>query len=151
MNILLFPWAKPLRNGKKHPKNYPWWPELISKLQEKGHNLTQVGVNTEIQLVSNFITNLNLEELENVIKQHDVWIGVDSFAQHFCWDIGKRGIAIFGQSDPIIFGHKENINILKDRSYLRKHQFWLWEQAECIDEAFVEPDKIIKTLEANFK
>jgi hypothetical protein len=53
---------------------------------------------------------------------------------------------VFGQSDPNIFGHPENINLLKDRKYLREKQFWIWEQAEFIEEAFVTPDVVIDAL-----
>jgi hypothetical protein len=77
------------------------------------------------------------------------WIGVDSFFQHFCWDLGKPGIVIWGQSDPNIFGHPENINLLKDRKYLREKQFWLWEQAEYNEEAFVLPVAVLKHLNKN--
>lgn len=150
MKIVLFPYAKFMRNGEKHPKNYPYWPELIEKLQFAGHELIQVGVNGEEPLVSDFRKNLRLVDLAEIVKECDTWIGVDSFGQHFCWDLGKRGIAIFGQSDPIIFGHPENINLLKDRKYLREKQFWLWEQCTANDEAFVNPDIVIETLNNNF-
>ena len=150
MNILIFPWAKAMRNGMKHPKNYPWWPELIKLLEAHGHNITQAGLDNEEQLVENFQKNLSINDLTTLIKAHDTWIGVDSFAQHLCWDIGVKGFVIFGQSDPLIFGHKENINILKDRKYLRQHQFWMWEQAEFIEEAFLPPKEVIKIIHANF-
>lgn len=140
-----------MRNGKPHPKNYPWWPELVAMLLAQGHELTQVGVSGELQLVSDFRTNLRLVELEALVKQHDTWIGVDSFGQHFCWSLGVRGIVLFGQSDPNIFGHNENINLLKDRKYLREKQFWLWEQAEFIEESFVDPGAVVQSLNDNFK
>ena len=41
MKIVIFPWAKYMRNGAPHPKNYPWWPELIKLLQQDGHELIQ--------------------------------------------------------------------------------------------------------------
>lgn len=151
MKILLFPYAKNMRNGKPHPKNYPWWPELITLLLEQGHELTQAGVAGEAQLVPDFRINLKLPELEMLVKQHHTWIGVDSFGQHFCWSLGVPGIAIFGQSDPNIFGHHENINLLKDRKYLREKQFWLWEQAEFVAECFVEPRTVVQSLHENFK
>jgi hypothetical protein len=70
----------------------------------------------------------------------------DSFFQHFCWDLGKPGVVVFGQSDPNIFGHPENINLLKDRSYLRDKQFWIWEQAEYKEDAFVNPEVVLEAL-----
>ena len=87
-----------------------------------------------------FCKNLSIEQLSELILQCRTWISVDSFFQHLCWDLGKPGIVLWGQSDPIIFGHPENINLLKDRKYLRTNQFHIWEQAEYIKEAFVDPD-----------
>lgn len=151
MKIVIFPWAKKLRNGNNNPKNYPWWPELINLLQKDSHELIQVGVEGEKQLVDDFRKNLTIAELSDLLKSADTWIGVDSFGQHLGWDLGIKGLAIFGQSDPNIFGHKENINVLKSREYLREQQFWWWEQAEYREDAFVSPDKILKIFQENFK
>ncbi len=151
MKIIIFPWAKQLRNGNNNPKNYPWWPELINLLQKAGHEIIQVGVEGESQLVDDFRKNLTIAELSELLKSADTWIGVDSFGQHLGWDLGIKGLAIFGQSDPNIFGHKENINVLKSREYLREQQFWWWEQAEYREDAFVSPDKILKIFQENFK
>lgn len=151
MNILIFPFAKTMREpGKQHPKNYPWWSEVIVKLKSLGHNVTQVGLEHEPQLTEDFRKNLTLSDLAELVKTSDTWIGVDSFGQHFCWDLGKPGVVLFGQSDPDIFGHEENINLLKSKSYLREQQFWLWEQAEFKAEAFVDPDTVVKTVVENF-
>jgi len=151
VRIVIFPWAKSLRNGAKNPKNYPWWPELIDKLKSLGHEFIQVGLEGELQLVEDFRKNLNITELSNLMKSCDTWIGVDSFGQHLGWDLNIRGMVIFGQSDPNIFGHSENVNILKSRDYLREQQFWWWEQAEYREDAFLEPDKIAEIFQENFK
>lgn len=147
MKIVIFPWARKMRTDKPHPKDYPYWPELISKLKDLGHEIIQVGVEGEIQLVEDFRKNLNFNQLSDLVKSCDTWIGVDSFGQHLGWHLGVRGIAIFGQSDPNIFGHPENINLLKSKSYLREKQFWLWEQAEYNRDAFVEADEVIAVLD----
>jgi ADP-heptose:LPS heptosyltransferase len=101
-------------------------------------------VEGEDPLVPDFRKNLSLTELAELVNACDTWIGVDSFFQHFCWDVKKPGIVLWAQSDPNIFGHPENINLLKDRSYLRNKQFWLWEQCEYIKVAFVTPDEVLK-------
>lgn len=150
MKILIFPWAKILRNNQRHPKNYPWWPELIKLLQQSGHHVTQVGLAGEPQLVTDFRTNLPIAELEKLILEYDTWFSVDSFGQHLAWSVGKKGIAIFGPSDPNIFGHHENINVLKDRKYLRERQFWWWEQDQFREDCWVEPEKIYQIFVENF-
>lgn len=145
--IIISPFSKKLRNGKNNPKNYPYWKEIIALIDEP---IVQVGVEGEEQLVSDFRKNLSLEELAELVKECRTWISVDSFFQHFCWDLNKPGIVIWGQSDPKIFGHPENINILKDRSYLRSKQFWMWEQCDYRDDCWVLPEVIIQEIN-NYK
>lgn len=141
--IIISPYSKFMRNGQKHPKNYPYWEQVLKQIKEP---VIQVGVEGEAQLVSDFRKNLSLAELGKLVNESKTWMSCDSFIQHFCWDLGKPGIVVFGQSDPNIFGHPENINLLKDRKYLREKQFWIWEQAEFIEEAFVTPDVVIDAL-----
>lgn len=141
--ILIAPYAKKLRNGKENPKNYPYWNKLISLIDEP---IVQIGIKNEIQLVDDFRQNLSMSELKELVLECRTWISVDSFFQHFAWDLGKYGVVLWGQSDPLIFGHPENTNLLKDRKYLREKQFWLWEQCEYRDDVFVEPDEVIKHL-----
>lgn len=141
--IIIHPFAKPLLNGQENPKNYPYWDKLISMIDEP---IIQIGVEGETQLVEDFRKNLPLTELSELVKQCRTWISVDSFFQHLCWDLGKPGIVIFSQSDPNIFGHPENTNILKDRKYLRQNQFWLWTQANYDINAYVQPEEIIEHL-----
>ncbi len=141
--IIIAPYARGMRNEKPHPKNYPWWPEVIKQIDDE---IIQVGVEGETQLVPDFRKNLSLTELGKLVDECTTWISVDSFFQHFCWDRKKYGIVLFGQSDPLIFGHPENMNLLKDRKYLRDKQFWLWEQCEFKKDAFVQPKKVIEAL-----
>lgn len=132
-----------MRVDKSHPKNYPYWKEVIKLINEP---IIQVGVEGETPLVKDFRKNLSLDELKQLVLECRTWISVDSFFQHFCWDIGKYGIVLFGQSDPKIFGHPENVNLLKDPKYLREQQFWWWEQTDYIKESFVKPIEVIKAL-----
>ena len=141
--ILIAPYAQKLRNGKENPKNYPWWPELISLIKEP---IVQIGIKGEEQLVEDFRQNLSMVELKDLVSQCRTWIAVDSFFQHFAWDLNKPGIVLWGQSDPNIFGHPENTNLLKDRKYLREKQFWWWEQCDYKAEAFVRPEEVIKYI-----
>ena len=144
--IIIAPYAQKLRNGKINPKNYPYWQELIELLFKDGYEIVQIGIEGEYPLVPDFRKNLSLTELDKLVKSCDTWISVDSFFQHFCWDLKKQGIVLWAQSDPNIFGHSENINLLKDRSYLRKDPFHIWEQCEYNKDAFVNPDEVMKHI-----
>jgi ADP-heptose:LPS heptosyltransferase len=141
--IIIHPFAKPLKNGKVNPKNYPYWKELISKIDEP---IVQVGVAGEEQLVDDFRQNLSIKELEALIAECRTWIAVDSFFQHLAWRAGKRGIVLWSVSDPNIFGHPENINLLADRVNLASNQFLWWELTEYDENKFVKPDEVINHL-----
>lgn len=141
--IIISPYAKKLLNGAENPKNYPYWKELIYQIDEE---IVQVGINGEEQLVPDFRKNLSLKELENLVKQCRIWISVDSFFQHFCWDLQKYGIVLWGQSDPHIFGHPENINLLKDRKFLYPNQFLTWEMIPYRKDCFVDIDEILNLI-----
>jgi hypothetical protein len=145
--IIISPYAKALRSGKINAKNYPYWKELIRLIQEP---IVQVGIESEEQLVDDFRKNLSLTELGSLVNQCRTWISCDSFFQHFCWDHKKYGIVLWSVSDPIIFGHPENINLLKDRNNLVQNQFLWWEHTEHDANKFVSPEIVIESLNAKF-
>jgi len=141
--ILIAPFAKPLVNGKNNPKNYPYWKELIAQIDER---IIQVGVGGEEQLVPEFVKNLPIVRLKELIAECRTWIGCDSFFQHLAWDCGKPGVVLWSVSDPLIYGHPENINLLKDRSYLAPNQFLWWDFTEHNPDAFVKPEEVLKFI-----
>ena len=143
--IIIAPFAQKLRTGALNPKNYPltYWKQLVEMIDEP---IIQVGVEGEEQLVDNFVKNMSLPRLREMLQECRTWVGVDSFFQHLAWDEGKQGIVLWGPSDPLIFGHHENINLLKDRSYLVPNQFIWWEATEHSNDRFVEPQKVIEHL-----
>lgn len=141
--IIISPYSKKLLSGKQNPKNYPYWQELIGLIEEP---IIQVGIEGEQQLVGDFRTNLRISELRELIQECRTWISCDSFFQHLAWDEGKPGIVLWGPSDPLIYGHPENINLLKDRSYLTPNQFLWWEFTEHENERFVTPKEVLAHL-----
>lgn len=153
--IIIAPYARGIREsereqhlkGTPHPKNYPYWREVIDGLDDP---VIQIGVEGEDKLTEDFRKNLPLVELAELVKKCVTWISVDSFFPHFCWDLGKPGIALFGKSDPNIFGHPENINLFVDRKRFRENQFWMWEQIKFDETDFVKPNVVLKTLKEKF-
>jgi ADP-heptose:LPS heptosyltransferase len=124
--------VKPMRNGKSNPREYPYWDELIRKLQDK-FLIVEVEV-------------MPLPELKQLILSCDIWIAVESFFQHYAWSLGKYGYVLWGQGDPLIFGHKENVNLIKDRKNIRSNVFEFWENAECKPETFLKPDEVLNYI-----
>ena len=76
--IIISPYSKALRNGKRNPKNYPYWQELIELIKEP---IVQIGIEGEEQLVPDFRKNLSLSELRELVNQCRTWISCDSFFQ----------------------------------------------------------------------
>ena len=146
--IIISPYSRRLRNGKNNPKNFPYWEDVVKKLKLEDYKIVQVGVNGESKIdgVDEYLINLSLKKLSELINKCNVWIAVDNFFQHLAFMGGKRGIVIFSQSDPEIFGHKENVNLLKGRQYLRERQFDIWETTEYKEEAFVTSIDVINAV-----
>ena len=148
--IIISPHSRVLRHGKRNPKNYPYWQQLVNLLQEKGYFIIQIGT-TEIDkneppiLTDNTLTNLKYKELLELVNQSYTWISVDNFFHHFCYYYNKPGFVIFGKSDPLIYGHSINSNILKNRKYLRQgqKQYEYWENETYSEECFIEPQAVV--------
>ena len=142
--IIISPYAKRLTSGKMNPKTYPFWQDLIAMLDEP---IVQVGIDGEEPLVSDFRKNLSIPELRALIAECDTWISCDSFFQHLGWDCGKKGVVLWSVSDPNIFGHPENVNLLKDRKGLAENQFLWWEFVEHDSTKFVGPGEVKDALD----
>jgi len=133
-----------MRNGKQNPKNYPYWKEVVTLLKNQGYYIIQVGVQDEESIgADEFIKGASLDTLKQLIIDCYTWISIDNFFPHLAHLLDKKGIVVFGKSDPTIFGYKENINLLKDKQYLRSLQFDIWEREEYNGEVFVKPQLII--------
>lgn len=146
MKILYAPFSRRLRNGNKNAKNYPWDQELHDALKELGHEIIQVGCPGEAQIADLFLSGLTFQEITKHIKECDTFISVDSYLQHHAWWMDKRGIVLWGQSDPSIFGHDLHINLYTDRKFFRQNQFDIWEGVPMIEEAFVRPSVVLLSL-----
>jgi len=142
--ILIAPYAKDLHSGKENPKNYPFWNELLALIDEP---VVQVGIHGEPQLVDDFRQNLSIDELRNLIHECRIWISCDSFFQHLAWAEGKQGIVLWSVSDPNIYGHSENINLLKGREYLADNQFLWWENYDHNPDAFLSAQEVFNHLQ----
>ena len=145
--VIISPYSRPLRNGKRNPKNYPYWQEVIKGLQAKKIHVIQIGVEGEEKFRCNEHSfNNTLEDLSAMVGYCDSWASVDNFFQHFCYLLEKPGVVVFGRSDPNIFGHTTNDNLLKGRNYLRAKPFNFWEEVDYSEECFVEPQEVVATI-----
>jgi hypothetical protein len=157
-NIVLFsPFSQKLRNGNQNPKNFPYWQELITLLRQSGKvdEIWQLGVGNEYRFEGTTQKHFNKPfiEIVELANQSSVWLSVENFMPHLCnaYGVKTKGIVIFSKSDPVHYGYPQNLNLLKDRKYLRPDQFTIWEQCDFQEEAFVSAqvvfDEIMKILE----
>lgn len=147
--VVISPFSRKLNNGQRNAKNYPYWAEVVDSLKSAGVRVIQVGENGEERIgADETMFNLPLRQLKEVVKSCDTWSAVDNFFPHFCALHGKMGVAIFGTSDPAIFGHATNINLLKDRAYLRQNQYDIWDSAPYDPQVFVSPDVVIAAIKS---
>jgi ADP-heptose:LPS heptosyltransferase len=142
--IIIAPCSRALRNGKRNPRDYPCWKELCELLIKEGFELVQVGVDSEERFVEDFRT-LDYAGLCSLIDSCETYITIDSFFQHLGWSRGKKGIVLFSVSNPLIFGHHENINLV-DFSNLRKDQFNTYENTEFNADLFPKPEVVLDNL-----
>lgn len=147
--IVISPYSRTMPDGTPSPKNYPYWPQVITKLKKLGYHIIQIGMEGEKKLKADeFLFNKSLKELKELLTKSHTFISVDNFLGHYGSYVSVRGVVIFSQSDPEIFGYKSNINLLKDRAYLRKHQFARWKDVKPIQESFVGPNEVVKAVQS---
>jgi len=145
MKILISPFSKKLRNGNENPKDYPYWDKLLELI--KKHEIKQIGIAGEKILVKDYYQDRPFTEIKQLLDWCDIWISVDNWFPHFVNNYGdKKGIVLWGKSDPKLFGYDNNINLLKGEKNLRKNQFDIWENEVYDENVFVLPEEILKYL-----
>lgn len=151
--ILISPWARNTTEGAPSPKNYPHWEAVVNGLLKAGHEVAQLSRSGEpdIQGVTHRMDDLSLEQIAELLKTCGTWLAPDNFLPHMAWTLNQPGVVIFGLSDPDIFGHAGNINLLKGRHFLRARQFGLWSQEKPNPEAFVSPEIVVRAVEQSIK
>ena len=151
MNIIISPYSRPLRNNLPNAKNYPYWSQVVKLLKEKDYEITQIGMTGETPIgTDEILFDLPLNTLKEHVLKADCCISVDNFFPHFCANFNKFGIiVIWGKSDPNIFGYPKNINLLKDRGYLRSDQFRWWEDVPYDPSVFVSPEEVVKAVQSS--
>jgi ADP-heptose:LPS heptosyltransferase len=134
-------------------KCFPYWEEVVAKLEARGHHLIQVSQLHQTRYAKDFRldsfgNNLTLAEMGRILREEaDMIITIDSFFQHLSHQNGKHGVVIFSKSPPEVFGYPENINLLKDRKYIREKWFRVWKEEPYDKDAFVTADEVVDAVE----
>ena len=137
--IAFAPFSKKRTDGKQNAKDYPYWQEVISNLSDEC-NIMQFVYGNEpviVNIEDQVLRNMPLHFIEHfVANDADMFLCVDNYMQHLSHYVGKRGVAVYGQSNPHIFGYSENVNLYRDAMHFRKYQFQTWQQCDFKAEAF---------------
>lgn len=145
--VIISPYSQRMRNGNRNPKNFPFWSDVVAQLKGHGIRITQIGLAYEDPIgADEFLTNLSLKQIEELVPQAHTWAAVDNFFPHLCNIVGRPGVVVFGKSDPLIFGYPQNVNLLKNRAYLRHQQFDIWETEQFDPNVFVGSDEVVSSI-----
>jgi ADP-heptose:LPS heptosyltransferase len=146
MEIIISPFSRNL-DTSINAKNFPLWKEVVASLKERQFKVVQVGLNNEELIGADEVQfNQPLSELAKRVSKCVTWASVDNFFHHFATYHQRRGVVIFGKSDPAIFGHSINLNLLKDRKYLRPDQYNIWAGVPHDPQVFVSPEIVVNAI-----
>jgi ADP-heptose:LPS heptosyltransferase len=97
--------------------NKDWFPEnweiLVNELN-KEYDIIQVGGKQEVEIpgVTTYLMgSTSLRQTAALLKNCLTYVCIDSFVGHCGAGVGKRGVVLFGRSNPYIAGHALNKNI----------------------------------------
>jgi len=94
------------------------WTELV-KVLSKDFDIIQVGGQKEQQIpgVSCYLLgSTSLRQTAALLKNCLTFVSIDSFVGHCGPAVGKRGVVLFGRSNPWIAGHEVNENVFVPNS-----------------------------------
>jgi len=147
MNIAIAPFSNPLPSGEENPKNYPYWQLVIDSLHKSYPFVTfhQLYTDGDKRLNNVIIKKRSLSHVKKFVNTEcNGWMSVDTYLPHL---VNTKGIVIWGQSDPKIFGYERNVNLLRDPLRLREDQFGLWTQTHFNIDDWVGPLAVVRTFE----
>lgn len=157
--VLVAPFSKPIpvENGwGASPKDYPWWTDLISILNQTGlYEFHQLSIREQPRIagMAQYHDNLPYGKIVELINDCDFFISIDTFLPHIAQLYKKRGFVIWGMGHPRFFGYMQNINILKDEKYVRPndHTWGVWIDVKPQLECWHTPDIIANIINDNAK
>lgn len=142
--IIVHAFGTKQKDGSLNAKTYTKWKDLLEFF--KNEEIIQVGVKGDQQIAKNFQVNKSIRQVQEFLKACEFFISIDSFLPHAAHLVGKKGVVIWSQSDPNIYGYPENLNLLRDRKYLRPDQFGMWEGCPHNPDAFMSAREIYEKI-----
>jgi len=106
---------------KKITNNKDWFVDywtVVNKVLSEKYNVIQVGSSNEpnLKYCYNLQGKISIRQTIGLINECKTYISVDSFVGHSGAALNKKGIVLFGRSNPHIVGHSGNINLWVENS-----------------------------------
>jgi len=91
----------------------PRWEVLVSEIKSLGYKVYQVGGQDDekVEGCDRYFLGIDYRLTIAMLEKSRGFVSVDTFLGHAGHAIGKKGVVIFGPSEPKFFGHNSNINI----------------------------------------
>jgi ADP-heptose:LPS heptosyltransferase len=88
--------------------------------------------------------------LTELVDACDLFVAIDSFLPHLAHLRKKRGVVLWGPSDPKIYGYPEHVHLHAVPSRFRPDQFGRWEGHPADPVAFADPVKVSQVINIIF-
>jgi hypothetical protein len=136
-------------------KMYPYMGDLVSLLLKDNHEIKELLLTGQEKVPNTLpLYDLSYVDIYRLLDEVDYFICVDSFLQHLVkwynklYIKEKKGAVIWCLSNPEIFGHKENLNIYKNKVYFKslQHEQWTFSSICPPDNFWIEPTLAYKLI-----
>lgn len=160
-------------NDKFMAKDYPsklveeFVFKFMKKYEKAGYRIVNYGLPFEFNIPGTLPTeDIPYTAAGYLLSKAETFVAIDSNLQHFsaCRGVKKKGVVLWGATDPINFGYKQNVNLSGNCPYNDLHcnrpYFaptsdvvgkgipWSCKTKNCVD---ISPDLIMKELEKIIK
>ncbi len=146
--------------AKKRTNSKDWvanrWEKLVKEIKNMGLQVYQVGssLDSKVSGCDEYFLGGDYRIGIALLEKSKCFVSVDTFLNHAGHAIGKRGVVLFGPSDPNIFGHESNINLYYPDSCLERKCLWgensQWRsQLSCDDKKcmkFIEVREVVEKV-----
>ena len=103
------------------------WEELVKNIKKLGLKVYQVGgmKDEKIEGCDGWFLDINPRLSVAMLERSKGFVSVDTFLQHAGSAIRKKGVVLFGPTDPKRFGHKDNVNVYKEDACKKDRECWI--------------------------
>lgn len=147
--ILIAPFSRMLETGKPNPKNWPHWYRVCKSLELAGHQVYQTGQDYEPRVCSEFVGLLPQKTALLDLRAYDLCLCVDTWLQHAARAAGVPCVVVWTATDPAIYSHAANVNVIAAEPRYAKLQYAKMEELEKAEPGMFPgptPEAVLQTV-----